>query len=138
MTGIARSDGGPVMPDEPIPNTVRWVIAERIDSVPELEAILLLRDDPTRAWNAEEAGQRLYVSTNVASHVLGVLSERGFFVRAGDRYRYQPESPRLGVVVDQLAIAYARQLVAVTQMIHSKPSQNLRDFVDAFRLRKPK
>ncbi len=121
-----------------IPDDVRTLIAERIDSVPELEAILLFREDPQREWTAEAAGRRLYVSTVVAGHVLGVLCERGFFARSGDAYRYEPESPRLGAIVDQLAIAYARHLVAVTQMIHSKPSQNLRDFVDAFRLRKPK
>jgi hypothetical protein len=126
------------MPNLEIPDTVRRLIAERIDSVPEIEAILLFRDDPNREWTSEEAGRRLYVSTAVASHVLSVLDERGFFVRRGDRYRYAPDSPTLGRVVDELAIAYARQLVAVTQMIHSKPSQNLRDFVDAFRLRKPK
>jgi hypothetical protein len=121
-----------------IPDDVRRLILERIDSVPELEAVLLFHDDPRRDWSAEEAGQRLYVSTAVATHVLGVLSERGFFAHDGDRHRYAPESPQLAEVVDRLALAYARHLVAVTQMIHSKPSRNLRDFVDAFRLFKPR
>jgi len=121
-----------------IPDDVRTLILERIDSVPELEAILLFREDPRREWTAEAAGRRLYVSTTVAGHVLGLLCERGFFTCTGDAYRYEPESSGLRDVVDRLATAYARHLVAVTQMIHSKPSQNLRDFVDAFRLRKPK
>ena len=121
-----------------IPDDVCALVLERIDSVPELEAILLFREDPRREWTPEAAGRRLYVSTTVAGHVLGLLCERGFFARSGEGYRYEPESPRLRRIVDQLAIAYSRQLVAVTQMIHSKPSQNLRDFVDAFRLRKPK
>ena len=126
------------MPTTYIPDDVRALILERIDSVPELEAILLFRDDPRREWTPEAAGRRLYVSTTVAGHVLGVLCDRGFFARTGDGYRYDPESQRLGEIVDQLAIAYSRHLVAVTDLIHSKPSQNLRDFVGAFRLRKPK
>jgi hypothetical protein len=126
------------MPNEHIPDAVRRLIVDRIDSVPELEAVLLLREHPSREWTADEAGRRLYVSTAVASHVLDVLSDRGFCVRNGDGFRYQPESPALGAGVDQLAEAYARHLVAVTNVIHSKPNRNLRDFVDAFRLRKPK
>jgi len=126
------------MTTDVIPDDVRRLILERIDSVPELEAILLFHEDPRREWTPEAAGRRLYVSTTVAGHVLGVLCERGFFTPSGDGYRYAPESSQLGEIVDRLAIAYSRHLVAVTQMIHSKPSQNLRDFVEAFRIRKPK
>jgi hypothetical protein len=125
------------MADE-IPPSVRALIAERIESVPELEAILLFRRAAGRAWTAEEAGQRLYVSTTVAAYVLAELTERGFFEREGETYRYAPESPELAGVIDDLAAAYGRHLVAVTQLIHSKPSQSVRDFANAFRLRRPK
>lgn len=125
------------MLDQAIPEPVRRLIAERIDSVPELEAILLFRENRERAWTAEEAGKRLYVSTTVAAHVLQVLTERGFFAEAVGAYRYGPETPELAETIDLLANAYARHLVAVTQMIHSKPSQSVRDFADAFRLRRP-
>lgn len=123
---------------EPIPDPVRRLIAERIDSVPELEALLLLRENRDRDWTAEEAGKRLYVSTVVAAHVLHELAGRGFFVEAGGCWRYGPESPELAAATDMLATTYARHLVAVTQLIHSKPSQNVRDFADAFRLFRPK
>jgi hypothetical protein len=125
------------MADDPISPTVRRLIADRIDSVPELEALLLLRETREREWTAEEAGQRLYVSTAVAGHVLGTLAERDFFVRAGDRYQYAPAWSELAATVDELAQTYARQLVAVTELIHTKPSASLRQFADAFRLRRP-
>ncbi len=120
-----------------IPHVVRILIAERIDSVPELEALLLARDHATRDWSAEEAGQRLYVSTLVAAHILKALQERGFLAETNGRYHYAPESPELGEGVDQLAAAYSRHLVTVTEMIHSKPSRNVRDFAKAFRMRGP-
>ncbi len=126
------------MSDEPISDAIRRLIVERLDSVPELEALLLLRDDPARRWTPDEAGKRLYVSTMVAGHILSTLTERGFFALDDTAYRFAPESPELRALVDQLAAAYSRQLVAVTQLIHSKPSRNVRDFADAFRLRKPK
>lgn len=125
------------MTGDPIPHAVRELIAERLDSVPELEAVLLFRDNPGRAWTAEEAGTRLYVSTTVATHVLDTLAARGFFVATDGSYRYQPETVDLAIAVDQLADAYRGQLVAITEMIHAKPSRHVRDFANAFRLRKP-
>jgi len=67
-----------------------------------------------------------------------VLSERGFLAHTHDRYRYAPESPDLADTVDALATAYSRHLVAVTEIVHAKPSKGVRAFADAFRLRKPK
>lgn len=123
---------------ESIPDAVRRLIAERIDSVPELEAVLLLRENRDRAWTAEDAGKRLYVSTVVAAHLLHSLAEREFFLEADGTWRYGPASQDLAATVDLLAVTYARHLVAVTHLIHSKPSQNVRDFAEAFRLRRPK
>jgi hypothetical protein len=119
-----------------IPPAVRRLIAESIDSVPELEAILLLRENGDRAWSVVETGRRLYVSNAVAGHLLNVLTERGFFAREDDVYRYRPSSPELASAVDELAATYMKQLVDVTQLIHSKPSGSVRQFADVFRLRR--
>jgi hypothetical protein len=126
------------MADDSIPGVVRQLIAERLDSIPELEAVLLFREDGTRHWTPDEAGRRLYVSTTVATYILEQLSDRGFLVRVGDQYRYEPRSENLADAVDQLASAYSRHLVAVTHLVHSKPGQGVRDFADAFRLRRPR
>ena len=126
------------MANESIPSVVRQLIADRLDSIPELEAVLLFREDRTRHWTADEAGRRLYVSTTVATYILEQLHDRGFFARDGDRYRYEPESGALAEAVDQLAGAYSRHLVEVTHLVHSKPGQDVRDFANAFRLRKPR
>jgi DNA-binding IclR family transcriptional regulator len=121
-----------------IPDGVRRLIAERIDSIPELEAVLLLREYRGREWTATEAGQRLYVSKAVAAHILNVLEERGFFARNGQSYRYGPASTDLETTVEELVQAYSHHLVAVTQLVHAKPSPSVREFADAFRFRKSK
>jgi uroporphyrinogen-III synthase len=126
------------MADDRIPSIVADLIADRLDSIPELEAVLLLRENRAREWTAEDAGRRLYVSTTVAAHLLGELQARGFFARTGEVYRYAPESEALAASVDELAVAYARHLVAVTQLVHAKPRRDVRDFANAFRLRKPR
>jgi len=124
-------------PDKLI-DAVKHLIAEHIDSVPELEAILLLRRNRDREWTADAAGARLYVSTTVAEHVLAVLAARGFFASTSGRYRYAPATPWLEAAVDELAAAYSQHLVTVTHLIHSKPSGGVRQFAEAFDLRKDK
>jgi hypothetical protein len=119
-----------------VPDHVRRLVVDAIDSVPELEAILLLRAESGRRWTATEAGARLYVSVTMAAHVLTVLAERGFLVVDGDTYRYAPVRLELDGTVADLAHAYATHLIAITNLIHSKPATSIRQFADAFRLRK--
>ncbi len=89
-------------------------------------------------WTADAAGARLYVRTTVAEHVLSVLAARGFFAATSGMYRYAPATPQLEAAVDELAAAYSEQLVTVTHLIHSKPSGGVRQFAEAFDLRKDK
>lgn len=119
-----------------IPENVRLLIIEKLDSVPELEAVLLLRGESSRTWTVSEAGARLYVSTTVAAHVLAVLHERGFLTKVGEAYRYAPAAPEVDRTVGDLAHTYATNLIAVTRLIHAKPAASIRQFADAFRLRK--
>lgn len=126
------------MPAKDIPPSVKQLILARIDSVPELETILLLRDHAAQSWSAAETGQRIYVSPAVAAHILSELSDRGFLASTDSGYRYAPATNELRNAVDELAKAYAHHLVEVTRMIHSKPSASVRQFADAFVLKKDK
>ena len=119
-----------------IPENVKRLIAERIDSIPELEAVLLLREHPGEEWDADQAGARLYVSRIVASHILAALAAHGFLVRSGETYRYLPADDSLVSDVEDLARCYSRHLVAVTRLVHAKPGARVRSFADAFRFRK--
>lgn len=121
-----------------VPEAVRILIMERIDSIPELEALLLLRQNRAQSWSPEEAGQRLYVSPTVAAHILGLMTERGLFSRVHGRFAYAPETPELDASVALLAETYSKQLIAVTNIVHAKPSANVRLFAQAFRWRKDK
>jgi hypothetical protein len=126
------------MDDDVIPSAVMRLIAEHLDSIPELEAVLLIREHDAHEWTPDEAGRRLYVSTTVASYILERLRDGGFVIEGDSGYRYHPQSDELADAVNQLAAAYRRHLVRITQIVHSKPSQSVRDFADAFRIRKPR
>ena len=121
-----------------VPDVVRQLIAESIDSVPELEAILLLREHLDADWTVTEVAHRLYVEDRLAAQVLEKLKDRGFFVARDQGYRYAPARPDLEAAVSELASTYAHRVVAVTDLIHKKPSAGIRDFAEAFRFRKDK
>lgn len=124
------------MTTEQIPDRVSRLIADCIDSVPELEAVLLLRRGKDRLWTASDAAKLLYVSVPVASYVLDLLTGRGFFAHLTEGYRYQPATPELDSTVGELATTYAQHLVTITNLIHSKPTaKSVEQLAEAFRLR---
>ena len=120
----------------PVPERVRRLILDAIDSVAELEALLLLRDTAGQAWTPEAASARLYVSLRVSAYSLSALSHRGFLQETASGFLYQPVSATLAEDVAALALSYSQSLVAVTQLIHAKPGPSVQDFARAFRLRK--
>ena len=121
------------MSDEPVPDDVRDLILRHIDSVAQLEALLLLRAHPADAWTADSTASRLYGPEGEIVHALARLCADGFLVREQETYRYEC-SVEKRERVDRLAEAYSRHLIPVTNLIHAKP-RNIRRFSDAFKFR---
>jgi len=123
------------MDDLPIPEDVRDFILRYIDSVAQLEALLLLRRTPAQKWDVATTAQRLYTSEEEVSDVLARLAADGLLSFTDGVYRYDCQSAELRQVVDRLAETHARHLIPVTNMIHAKP-RRIREFADAFKFRK--
>jgi hypothetical protein len=51
-------------------------------------------------------------------------------------YQFHPRTVMLSEMIDRLDDVYSKQLVAVTQLIHSKIDKRAQQFADAFKLRK--
>jgi hypothetical protein len=127
------------IPVSPIPASVRRFVLSSIPSVPYLEAILLLRGDPAFLWDAKDTAQRLYLRPQATRELLDQLAEAGIAVAdpcTEGCFRYQPASPDLGILLDQLAAAYSGDLVGITELIHSRIDKRAQHFADAFRWRK--
>jgi hypothetical protein len=120
-----------------LPQGVKEFVLRYIDSVAELEALLLLRAEPG-PWSQPALAERLYVDEPVADHVLAALHNRGLVSRADDGFRYSPQSDAPHRAVEGLADSYARCLIMITRFIHSKPRSALLEFADAFKLREGK
>jgi hypothetical protein len=127
------------MAREPIPEDVRRFILTSIISVPYLEALLLLRNAPNQSWDSATVAQRLYISEKAAIELLTDLSAAGFIaVTEGEPpfYRYHPSCDELNQMIDRLAESYAKNLIEVTNIIHSKTGKRAQQFADAFKWRK--
>ncbi|HEX5752662.1 MAG TPA: hypothetical protein VFZ09_41040 [Archangium sp.] len=122
-----------------LPEAVRRLIAEHIDSVEQLEILLLLHQHPERSWTAESVARELRISPLSAGDRLKDMARAAILARVQGseaEYRYAPESPQMGEAVSGLAAAYSERRVTVINLIFSKPVDKIRTFADAFRLRK--
>lgn len=121
-----------------IPEDIRRFVLTSIPSVPHLEALLLLRGAPG-PWTTAAVAERLYLGEKPASGLLDDLCQSGMAsvsAEAPPLYRYQPVSEVLRTTIDSLADFYARHLVEVTHLIHSRHDRKAQQFADAFKWRK--
>jgi Mn-dependent DtxR family transcriptional regulator len=121
--------------DDPVPGDLRDFILRHIDSVSQLEALLLLRAKPEEEWDVARTAQRLYVAEQEVTEVLARLCADGLLICQAGLYRFEPGGDEKRTMIDRLADLYARHLIPVTNVIHSKP-RRIRAFADAFRFRK--
>ena len=120
--------------DDIIPPEVREFIIRHIDSVSQLEALLILHAHPGESWGAGRVASRVYASDRELDTVLQRFTAEGFLARVNDVYRYDCKDPAIDRTIAELARCYASHLIPVTNMIHSKP-RSMRSFSDAFKLR---
>jgi predicted ArsR family transcriptional regulator len=127
--------------ETPHRKSVDEFIAREMDTVPHLEALLLLWNSRPRQWTVEEMAAALYVSSGEARGVLQDLVRRKLaFVgrEPADTYQYTSETGELDTLIAAVEETYRQELIRISRMIHAKASPGLRDFADAFRLKKDK
>jgi DNA-binding MarR family transcriptional regulator len=119
-----------------IPPQVETFVSDCIGSIAELELLLLLADDPSKAWTADEAARALYVTPGSVETILGQMRGRGLLTQSADGYRFATHSAEQVATVKGLKEMYATRRLKVMEMIYAGPSEKYQSFADAFRLRK--
>lgn len=111
-------------------------------TVPDLEALLLLRERRETGQQLGSLALRLYISPSHAEKLVAKLVGLGAIdVRGGEGVFYRPRTDELGSLLDEVLGCYSRHLVQVSQLIHSAEhqsteTQSAQAFADAFRIRK--
>jgi len=134
-TAMTTKKDTEALADDLIPEDLRDFILRHIDSIAQLEALLLLRRNPNETWTAGTAATRLYVNESEAKNVLEHLCSNGLLSMSDDRFRFDCQNDDERQMVERLAESYTRHLIPVTNLIHAKP-RRLREFSDAFKIRK--
>ena len=116
-------------------------IQEQIDSVPHLEALILLWNSRPVGWTLDELSSRLYVPSERVEEVLRDLQRLEIVKEIPgppSKYSYLPRSKEQDDLMHEIDVAYRRDLVRISTMIHEKASSPIREFARAFRIRKDK
>jgi hypothetical protein len=117
---------------------VRRLLAERVQSLDRLEALLLLRARPAPSWSPEELCVRLKVPVDMVAETVELLANAGLAEKdqVGRGWVYKPSE--LDASVDALATAWNEQPVEVLRELNRNSLSRVRDFADAFLVRRKK
>ena len=118
-----------------IAEPVRRLIAGHLESVAQLEVLLLVRAAPEKWWTPDEVARALVTRPPAALGFLQHLSATGLLEREYERFRYAPPG-KLGGVVDELAACYATRRPTVVGLILAGPDEAASSLADAFLFRR--
>jgi hypothetical protein len=111
---------------EPFPDDVRRFVLAHLNSVEQLEVLLLLRGAPEREWTADAVGRALYTSPAAAAaqRLADLAAGQLLATHTGPEpvYRYAPADDARRQLIDRLADAYRERRVAFITLIYSKPN----------------
>ena len=121
-----------------VPAEVLRFLDENIDTVPQLETLLMMSQAQDRSWLVAEVAARNYITEQRAEEVLHSLQRRGLVSadEASLRFRFNPASPEIQAIVRDVALYYQANLSRITTLIHSKPSASIKEFARAFDFKK--
>jgi hypothetical protein len=113
-----------------LPQEVQQLLLERVHSIEELEALLLLQSEPSRAWSDHEVAEALQVPERVVRSALLRLIKNGL-CRSGGKTSgptiFEPRTLRLEAAVRKLAEIYAERRVPILLLISRSAIARVRD-----------
>src|SRR3954464_8344319 len=127
------------MAQEPIPDELRRFILTSVPSVPFVEAMLLFMAKADAPLFVDDIASGLYMTRSAAEQVVEALREAQVVAAhpsIAGAWRFAPGTPELENMLRELSRFYTRDLIGVTDLIHSRTARRAQQFADAFRLRK--
>jgi len=118
------------------PADVRRFIERHIETLAQLELLLLIHSENSRLWTLSEISQALSFPPTMSAELLQSLSAHGFVTEVETCYQYRSIDPESDQLICKLGETYRVRRVAVTNEIYAKPLNRLKSFSDAFRFRK--
>lgn len=98
---------------------LRSFIDRHLESVAQLEVLLLVRAAPEKLWSVEEIARAQVSAPDAVELSLRHLCARGLVGEQGGAFRYEPGGE--GPMIDQLAEAYANRRPKVVAQVFAPP-----------------
>jgi hypothetical protein len=119
----------------------RRFIHDNINSVEQLEVLLLLRAESRKEWSADEVSRRLFTVPDSAATRLADLHALGLLKQGGEDgaeplYCYGPDDVAMDETIAKLDRLYRERKDTVIHLIFSRPPDRIQTFSDAFRIRR--
>ena len=127
------------MPSQPLAPAVASFITAHVTSLDDLEVMMLLVSANGRWWDATSTARELGLSVGRARAALDALATHNLLdIRISDdvRYQFRPGTVELEEAALAVAAAYRRRPSALVQFVGGRASRSVRDFADAFRIRR--
>jgi predicted transcriptional regulator len=123
-------------------DAVNKFINESIFSVGQLEVLLLLYRNRQTRWTAKAIGEELRSSEIAAAQQLRDLESRRLIIQKTESglswYELDTNSSDQLRTIEQLEKYYEDYKVSIISLIYEKPIDSLRQFAEAFKLKKDK
>jgi len=113
---------------------VMQFITNSIDTVPELEALLLFWEQGAAGLTVKQLASRLYVPRGVGARLIRVLERRKFIAPtgSGSHYVYDPGWEPSDGFMARVNATYRGHLIRITRFIHAKAPTAVLEFARAF------
>jgi hypothetical protein len=118
-----------------LPQEVLHFLAERIDTVPHLEALLIIWGSD-REWGARELSARIYLGESSVQELLQDLLHAGLLTTDDSRTFKFEAAAHVKELMPEIAETYRRNISHVATLIHNKASPSVREFARAFDFKK--
>jgi hypothetical protein len=118
---------------------VRQFLARYIQSVEQLEILLLVSGDPGKAWTSSEVYGIIRSSEASVTSRLECFTRDGFLLASPGppaTYQYRPPSDVIRSAVGKATELYQSRRVRMVEAIFTSELDPLQGFADAFKLRK--
>lgn len=117
-----------------MPERVRLLLDRHISSVEQLELLFLLHEDASASFTPETAAKRIGTTGHSARIRLAELVAGGLARESDGAYVYAAGTHDAAVA--DLRRLYSTHRVRIISRIFDKPPESVRNFADAFRLKK--
>ena len=125
---------------ESFPDDVRQFLLNFIRSVEQLEILRVLGEEPDRIWSTEELQRIAQVPAAAILKNLDELAALGLLRQMSappnSTWQYGPQTDLLEGQVSRLLNVYRQRPVTMIRMVYDRTPTLLREFSEAFRLRK--